>query len=477
MITHSMDCEQSGEGSVKEFLGYHSEWNLGSPGGWEYQRITQELGKLAWDRLQPHLKLDIPLGFDHLFLNPVPAFAAALLRAHQKRHKNSLAHIALVAEPETLDTVVENRNFVQYLNSLPDVTASLAAPQHLEYQNGRLIHQGATVTVVFMDFNNDVLLKMEKEQELTPLREAIKDQLVVNPRGMEPAGAKGLFEAVTDSLSDQLHETTVSRTPWTRQLYERATTGPKGENISDLVAWTRENWDHLVLKPVQGYSGEGIFIGFKSKDPDADLEEALSAGNYIVQELVPLHLWAEESPWLLSKEEKVGLQRWQTDFRCLVTDAGLIGFLGRFGGIPTNVGAGGGTQALAILPGSAPVGEVADRINAAICAVPYRILAQIRQEVNEQAVAMGHTYLLGPIMTAWRPRLLNEAQVNELQVYCENLWTDSVMLVNWWREGKLDEFVHLTSGEEAIARMAPWTGQPALMASDGLFSFGCHPAE
>ena len=30
---------------------------------------------------------------------------------------------------------------------------------------------------------------------------------------------------------------------------------------------------------------------------------------------------------------------------------------------------------------------------------------------------------------------------------------------------------------QAIARKAPWTGQPALMASDGLFSFGCHPME
>ena len=117
---------------------------------------------------------------------------------------------------------------------------------------------------MFMDFNNDVLLKMEKDGPLTALRQAIKDDLVVNPRGMEPAGAKGIFEAVTDSLREHLRETTVQRTPWTRQLYDRSTTGPEGEVIDDLVPWTRENWDRLVLKPVQGYSGEGIFIGFKS---------------------------------------------------------------------------------------------------------------------------------------------------------------------------------------------------------------------
>jgi hypothetical protein len=120
---------------------------------------------------------------------------------------------------------------------------------------------------------------------------------------------------------------------------------------------------------------------------------------------------------------------------------------------------------------------VGAQINTAICRVQYSILEEIRQEVNEQAVAMGHTYLLGPIKTAWRPRLINEAQMQQLQVYCENLWADAVQLTEWWRAGSLDDFVHITAEEEAIARTAPWTGQPALMASDGLFSFGCHPKE
>ena len=123
---------------MEEFLGYHSEWNLGSPGGWEYQRITQELGKLAWQRLEPHLGLDIRLAFDGQYLNPVPAFAEALLRAHRQRNKDEPAHIVLVAEPETLETVIENRNFVQYLGRMPEVTAALAAPQELDYHQGCL---------------------------------------------------------------------------------------------------------------------------------------------------------------------------------------------------------------------------------------------------------------------------------------------------------------------------------------------------
>ena len=41
-----------------------------------------------------------------------------------------------------------------------------------------------------------------------------------------------------------------------------------------------------------------------------------------------------------------------------------------------------------------------------------------------------------------------------------------------WQEGKLDHVVQMGEGEREIARMQPWGGSPALIASDGLFSFG-----
>jgi hypothetical protein len=43
-----------------------------------------------------------------------------------------------------------------------------------------------------------------------------------------------------------------------------------------------------------------------------------------------------------------------------------------------------------------------------------------------------------------------------------------------WLEGKLDHVVELSEEEAEIARMQPWQGSPALIASDGLFSFGAH---
>ena len=69
--------------------------------------------------------------------------------------------------------------------------------------------------------------------------------------------------------------------------------------------------------------------------------------------------------------KKIILKQWQTDFRCFINDTGLIGFLARFGGIPTNVGAGGGGQSVAILKTKIPVNEAVLGINQAIVGLEY----------------------------------------------------------------------------------------------------------
>ena len=460
---------------MRDFLGFHSEWNLGSPGGWEYQRITQELGTLFWKRILEHVPIDLPLSFDHPLFNPVEGFSKLLLRAHARHFPDAKPFFVLTAEPDTLETVVENSNFVARMDSLPDVDAVLSAPHEIESRNGEIYCQGHRVTVIFMDFNADVMLELEKEYDLGGLRAAIRKGLVVNPKGMEPVGIKSVFEAVTGPLSGKLHRTTVERTPWTRLCYDRSTTGPSGEDIPDFPDWMVKNLHRLVLKPVQGYSGKGVIVGYTSQNPAGDVETALSAGNYIAQELVPLTLWGEDSPWMV--EGEVFLKRWQTDFRCLITDHGVIGFLARFGGVPTNVGSGGGTQPLACLPGNTATHPVVDALNRTITSLPYATLSQIKAEVDARAVELGNTYLLGPIPLALRPRILNQAQIAALETYGQNIWQDCVTLSRIWREGGLGRTAKITDAERAVADMAPWNGEPAMMAVDGLFSFGGHPDE
>jgi hypothetical protein len=457
---------------MKTVKGYHGEWNMGSPGGWEYQRTAQLLGKMAWDLVQRDVEVGVEVDFEHPQINAVPGFARMLLRAHKNRHGTNPVHAVMLAETETLDVVLENKNFVDYLNSKDGVKASLAGPGHLSLKNGKVCCKGAEATVIFMDFNLDTLVKIGKDENIKPIEEAIKQGILVNPRGMEPLGTKGLFEVLTDTFGIRLSENTRLHTPWTRQFFRRSTTDPQGEAIEDLVEWTAENWPDLVLKPAHGYSGHGIFVGYMEKSKNKHINIAIHSGNYIAQQLVPLGLWSEQIVWPLPEERSLFYKIWQTDFRCFITDDGLQGFLARFGGVPTNVGSGGGVQPLAILKSELPPRQAVDKINRALLRLGYEAFAQIQEEVHRQAMDMGFTYLLGPIPIPLRPRLLTVDHLAELRRYARCLWQDAVELERMWRQGRLDDVIHIGEKEKALALSQPWHGSPALMVSDGLFSLG-----
>ncbi|MEE8359877.1 MAG: hypothetical protein V3S04_03000 [Candidatus Omnitrophota bacterium] len=455
----------------QEFLGYHSEWNLGSPGGWDYQRMSQEVGKLAWKRILEKVDIPIELDFNDPILCPVTNFAELLLRAHRRNFPNEKPVIAFTAEKETLDKVGENIRFVEYLNTLPDTKAVLIDPSRFVLRDGRVYVGNDRITAAFMDFNNNVIIKIKKKHNLDGLLAAIKQGIVTNPRGMEPVGAKGVFEAVTSECKDMLAETTVARTPWTRQFYPRSTTGPDDKPIKDLVQWARDNWECVILKPVHGYSGQGILIGYKEADKERAIKRALDAGDYIIQPLVPLEIWAEDFPWIDEERKTLFIKRWQTDFRCFITDAGLIGFVTRFGGIPTNVGSGGGIQSMAILRSKMDIQEAVKKMNDAILSLGYDLVSKMKKELDEFSVSMGNVYLFGPIMNTLRPRIITQTHVAQLKEYAEGLWNDALKLEKMWLEGRLTKYVQISKEEEEIARLAPWQGRPALIASDGLFGF------
>ena len=457
---------------MKTVAGYHGEWNMGSPGGWEYQRIAQLLGKMAWNLILETVEVDIDIDYDHPQINAVPGFARMILRAHEFRHGKNAVHAVLLAESETLDVVLENKNFVKYLNSMEGIKASLAGPEHLTLKSGKVCCKGEEATVIFMDFNLNTLVKIGEKEDVHPIKEAIRQGILVNPKGMEPLGAKGMFEVLTSEYGIQLSEDTRIHTPWTRQFYTRNTTDPKGEPIEELVAWTKEHWEDLVLKPAHGYSGHGIFVGYMKKSRTKHIQMALEEGNYIVQQLVPLGLWSEQSICPMVEERSLFLKEWQTDFRCFITDEGLQGFLARIGSVPTNVGSGGGIQPLVVLKSNIKPAAAADRINQALFKLGFDAFVQIQEEVNRKAIEMGFTYLLGPIHVTLRPRILTQEHLADLRLYAQNLWQDAVWLEKLWRQGELDEVVRIGEEEKKLAMSQPWQGSPALMVSDGLFSFG-----
>ena len=458
---------------METFWGYHSEWNLGSPGGWDYQRITQEIAQVIWTKLNTITPTGVDLDFGHPLLYPVEGFTRMLLHAHRRREGANSGVIAVVAEEETLADVTENINLAQRLDDVDGITGVLAAPHHFERRNGRTCYQGQPVSLIFMDFNNDVLLKLHRKHDLTPLLKAVAENRVVNPRGTEPYNVKSMFEVITGPESHRFQEVTRKTTPWTRRFRSRPTTGPKGEAISDLMEWTRTHWPNLVLKPERGYSGIGVQVGGVNPDADRAIAMALSKGHYIVQEQVPLALWAEMMPELKA-DHRVALVRRQTDFRCLIGPDTVFGFLGRFGDVPTNVGSGGGVQPLAILRNGHDVKGAVDRINHAIVQTHPDRIAELVALQEDLARAHKFTYLLGPIKIALRPRILAPSQLTALTVYCNAVWEDCLLLEQMWAGGELAPYIDIEDEELAIARSQPWRGGPAIFAADGLFSFGAH---
>ena len=458
---------------MKDFLGYHSEWNLGSPGGWDYQRVTQIIGKTIWKKLNKIRPMKAKLDFDHPRLFPINGFVDMLVEAHRDREGRNPGLIAVVAEEDTLEDVSENKNLAQRFNAIDGLSGALMAPQELEIDKGRVCWKGQPVSIIFMDFNTDVLLALHRSYDLNPVLQAVREKRVINPRGTEPINVKSMFEVITGPHRNRFHKEIVRRTPWTRQFYSRRTEGPRGETINDLIEWTRSNWNDLVLKPERGYSGMGVRVGEVNNDPYEAIALALKEKNYIVQEKIPLSLWAEEIPTL--QAEKVVIESCQTDFRCLMGHKGLFGFLGRYGGVPTNVGSGGGVQPLAVLHSDMSVREAADHINETILSIEHDLLFEVDQMQKKMALEHEFTYLLGPIKIALRPRVVTTYQLEALERYCSKLWSDCLSLEKMWLSGELDKIIKIEEEELEIARMHPWGGDPAIIASDGLFSFGAHP--
>jgi hypothetical protein len=216
-------------------------------------------------------------------------------------------------------------------------------------------------------------------------------------------------------------------------------------------------------------------VGTVNDDIDEAMNLALTEGDYIVQEKIPLTLWAEEIPSV--QDEKIDLKRYQTDFRCLMGDEGLVGFVGRYGGVPTNVGSGGGFQPLAVLTSDRGVRDAVDRINDTIMNMKVDDLLEVIEKQKKMAMDCDFNYLLGPVKIALRPRVITTRQIEALKSYGQKMWADCLTLEKMWQTGQLDSMINIEEEELAIARMNPWQGSAAIIASDGLFGFGAEPKE
>ena len=112
---------------MEEFIGYHSEWNLGSPGGWDYQRLTQVIGKAIWEQINRITPMNVALDFDHPYFSPVDGLVEIMVGAHRDLSGSNSGLIAVVAEEETLADVTENINLAKRLDAIDGISGVLCA--------------------------------------------------------------------------------------------------------------------------------------------------------------------------------------------------------------------------------------------------------------------------------------------------------------------------------------------------------------
>ncbi|HEX9927910.1 MAG TPA: circularly permuted type 2 ATP-grasp protein [Pyrinomonadaceae bacterium] len=169
--------------------------------------------------------------------------------------------------------------------------AIIASPDELEFKDGRL-RRG--------DFEIDIVYKRLLVNEFLPimsefgaLLEAYRAGAVcmANSFRSKLVHKKAIFAVLTNEKYAYLfneNELAAIRAhvPWTRKFKEEQTEY-NGESI-DLVEYTRQNQQKLVLKPNDEYGGTGIFIGWNSSAGEWSdaINSSLEDGDYIVQERV-----------------------------------------------------------------------------------------------------------------------------------------------------------------------------------------------
>jgi hypothetical protein len=194
-----------------------------------------------------------------------------------------------VVDYEDVPTRVEHHMVREYFSSQGCPTL-VCDPRHLEYEGGRLHHEGQRIDIVYKRLLVNELL--EKKDEVRPLLEAARDQavVVVNPFRCKPLHKKAIFAVLTDEtaqslFSEEEQAAIRSHVPWTRRVGEGHTT--RGGERVDLPAFILGHRERLVMKPNDEYGGKGVFIGWEMSDADwaRALTEAL-ASSFVVQERV-----------------------------------------------------------------------------------------------------------------------------------------------------------------------------------------------
>jgi hypothetical protein len=178
-----------------------------------------------------------------------------------------------------------------------------ADPEELYLRGGEVYYENHLIDVAYRDYETRELAEMEADgMNVRPMKHLFrKNQMVSSMAG--DFDHKSCFEIFTDprfALHFTMDERNVFRRHilWTRVLRDTRTSDPMGELV-DLLEFTRENREILVIKPNRAYGGEDVLIGPSTTQSawEAAMERAVNEpGAWVVQRLA--HIAVYEFPVL-----------------------------------------------------------------------------------------------------------------------------------------------------------------------------------
>ena len=279
--TSRLDSFYDLERNTLSFIEYNAE----TPAGMGYEDV---LGQMF---------LDLPLmkRFQEKYsAHPLPVrhrLVESLLQTYEQwlgRKSSEPPQIAIV-DWEEVPTRNEHR-ILQTFFEANGIRTKLADPRHMEYSGGKLWSD---------DFRVDLFYKrvlagelVEKMGTDNALFRALRDHAVCVSNSFQ---ALVLYKKCSLAfLSDEANEYLFTpeekkaiqqHVPWTRIVEDRKTY--YNNSTIDLVEFSNQNRDRLVLKPNDAYGGKGVVLGWETSPEDwnSAIRTALQSP-YVVQEKV-----------------------------------------------------------------------------------------------------------------------------------------------------------------------------------------------
>ena len=188
---------------------------------------------------------------------------------HAKGIGRKLKRIVLVEDQSVSGGTDEFTSIAEHWRRC-GLAALTADPRDIRIHRDEVTAKGKPVDIIYRDSEITEILEMKRQsgaRSVAGIREAfIRNRVVSSIAGeFDHKSCWELFTSPAFARRFSLTQQKLFRSHvlWTRLLWERRTTDPRGKTV-DLLSFVQRNRATLVIKPNRAYGGEGVVFGRQS---------------------------------------------------------------------------------------------------------------------------------------------------------------------------------------------------------------------